>query len=51
MLQIYLLPIDDKTAVRFDHEQLADAKQREAMRRHWQDVLNRLLRLGRNSSR
>lgn len=40
-VQIALSPAGDgKTAVRFHHERLGSAKQREQMRRHWRDVLD-----------
>lgn len=41
-LQIYILPKGDKTALHFHQEKLVDGNQREAMRKHWQTVLQKL---------
>ncbi len=41
-LQLYLLAKGDKTALRFHHEKLTGLEQREAMKRHWQQVLAEL---------
>ena len=41
-LQIYLLSNNGSTAVRFHHEKLEDMAEREAMKQHWQNVLERL---------
>lgn len=42
-LQLYLLANGDKTALRFHHEKLADAKQRSEMKAHWQEVLKSIM--------
>jgi uncharacterized protein YndB with AHSA1/START domain len=45
-LQIYLTPSGPgKTVLLFHHEKLADSAAREAMRKHWQDVLSELQKL------
>jgi uncharacterized protein YndB with AHSA1/START domain len=41
-LQVSFVPKGKKTSVRFHQEKLVDVKQREEMRRHWQDVLSEL---------
>jgi len=41
-LQVTFDPKGDRTAIRFHHEKLADADEREQMRAHWADVLERL---------
>lgn len=41
-LQIYLQDKGEKTAVRFHHEHLADADERERMRARWKGVLEQL---------
>lgn len=41
-LQIYLQDKGEKTAIRFHHEGLADADERERMKRHWKEVLGQL---------
>ncbi len=38
-LQIYFEDKGDKTALRFHHEKLKDAEQREEMKQHWRSVL------------
>ena len=40
--QISLIPAKDKTAIHFHHEKLADTKERDKMRKHWNQVLNKL---------
>lgn len=40
-LQIYLTPNGNKTSVLFHNEKLADAKDRETMRKHWQTILEK----------
>lgn len=42
VLQIYLLGGEGKTTLRFHHENLASAAQRERMRRHWKRVLSEI---------
>jgi uncharacterized protein YndB with AHSA1/START domain len=44
-LQVSLSPSGAKTAVRFHQEKLPDAEAREAMRKHWRGVLQRLEKL------
>lgn len=50
-LQIYLLcnrNTPNKTNLRFHHEKLADAEERQAMKLHWQEVLNKIEQLSNN---
>jgi uncharacterized protein YndB with AHSA1/START domain len=44
-LQLTIVPGKGKTAIAFHQEKLAGDKQREEMRRHWQDVLGELEKL------
>ena len=44
-LQIYLAASGDKTSVRFHQERLSSLEERERMRAHWREVLDRLLTL------
>lgn len=48
-LQVHLLDKDDRTAVRFHQEHLADSEERETMKKHWTDVLGRLRSLAADS--
>ncbi|MGD8495960.1 MAG: SRPBCC domain-containing protein [Gemmatimonadales bacterium] len=41
-LEVQLVDRGDRTAIRFDQERLADAAERERMKRHWTDVLTGL---------
>lgn len=41
-IQIYLLPQNGKTSLSFHHEKLSGLKEREHMKRHWQQVLERI---------
>lgn len=41
-LQIYLLPSGKNTSVRFHHEKLSGTAERQAMKKHWQNVLAKL---------
>lgn len=38
-LQIYILPLDGKTSIRFHQEHLQSSTMRATMRKHWQEVL------------
>jgi hypothetical protein len=42
---VQLVDRGDRTAIRFDQERLADAAERERMKRHWTEVLARLREL------
>lgn len=42
ILQIYLMETKDKTSLRFHQEKLADATEREAMRKQWQAVAEKI---------
>jgi uncharacterized protein YndB with AHSA1/START domain len=44
-LQVTVIPSGQKTSIRFHHEKLSSKKAREDMRRHWQQVLNKLQEL------
>lgn len=45
MLQVRVLPAGQRSAISFHHDKLADARQREQMKAHWQDVLEKLAAL------
>ena len=44
-LQIYLAPSGDKTSVRFHQERLSSLEERELMRTHWREALEKLTEL------
>jgi uncharacterized protein YndB with AHSA1/START domain len=44
-LQLTLLPRGHKTSINFHQEKLENSRQRQAMKQHWQEVLNRLKEL------
>ena len=44
-LQIRVTPVKTGTTISFHHERLESGEQREQMRRHWADVLDRLAAL------
>ncbi|MGH7196980.1 MAG: SRPBCC family protein [Candidatus Saccharimonadales bacterium] len=44
-LQIYVLPTNTGASIRFHHEKLANAEEREAMREHWRNVLDKIEKL------
>ena len=46
-LQVYLGDLGEKTSVRFHQERLSSLEERERMRAHWQEVLERLSELTR----
>ncbi len=46
-LQVYLLPSGENTSVRFHQERLSNMDERERMRTHWRETLERLLALTR----
>lgn len=50
-LQLYLIESGDKTSVRFHQERLSSLEERERMRAHWREVLERLLALTRQPER
>lgn len=47
-LQIYLLPVGKGTAIRFHHEKLSGSAERQAMHKHWQEVLDKLEKEAKN---
>ncbi len=44
-VQILFIPTGENTSIRFHQEKLSRVEEREAMRRHWQQVLEKLSRL------
>lgn len=50
-LQLYLTGSGNKTSVKFHQEQLSSLEERERMREHWREVLERLLALIRQQER
>ena len=44
-LQVYIAPSGEKSSVRFHQERLSSLDERESMRQHWRDVLERLSEL------
>ena len=49
-LQVTLIPSGEKTSVRFHQEGLSGTEEREAMRAHWRQTLERLFELAQRSS-
>jgi len=41
-LQLRIIPAGEKATIAIHHERLADAAHREAMRRHWTEILERV---------
>ena len=44
-LQVYIAPSGEKSSVRFHQERLSSLDERESMRQHWREVLERLSEL------
>ncbi|HVI43245.1 MAG TPA: SRPBCC domain-containing protein [Chitinophaga sp.] len=44
-LQIRVIPAKEKATISFHHEHLADGKEREEMKIHWENVLNKIASL------